>query len=420
MRATDFAAAHASIDDQAHFSNLINTGWHHDAVYEKFSDAEYRRRYEALYARMDALGLDALIVGGGPSHWSSGGGMLWLTGHFEWHGMACYVLVPRRGSPVLVYSMGGSHLESTRLVSWVADVRPSGGGRFGRVLQEAILEKGLDRGRIGHPPIDTRHRDYMPLNQFRDLVGGLPDAELVLTEDLFHELFVVKSEEELDCVRAAGRLCADAFGAMVERSRPGATEKDLRAAAAAAIYEGGGDVDFLIIGSTSTFDPHLIFGNPRPSRRVLREGDVVLNELAAGYRGYTAQIGMPIFVGRPEPSARDFFEQITLPGFLGMEKELQPGNSLSEIERAGRFFRDNGYQSRPILLHGIDLVTGPPHVYVGEAPDEEIRPGQVLMLEPNPIRADGNLGMFFGHTYIVDATGSKRVTDYPLDMVITG
>lgn len=419
MRATDFAEARSAIDDMGNFANLANTGWHHDAVYDTFSDAEYRRRYEAVYAQMDVLGLDALIVGGGPSHWSSGGGMLWLTGHWEWHAMACYVLVPRRAEPVLVYSMGGSHLESIRLVSWVTDVRPSMGGRFGSVLAEAIVDEGLERGRIGHPPIDTRHMDYMPVNQYSDLQDALPDAELVLIDDIFHELFVVKSDEELDCVRVAGRLCVDAFGAMVERARPGATEEDLRAAAASAIYEGGGDVDFLIIGSTSTNEPHLIFGNPRPSRRVLQDGDVVLNELAAGYRGYTAQIGMPIFVGEPDASARRFFDEVTLPGFLRMEAELKPGKTMNDIERAGRFFRDNGYQSRPIHLHGIDLVTGPPHVYVGHASDEVIRPAQVLMLEPNPIRADGNLGMFFGHTYIVTETGSERITDYPLDIVIT-
>src|SRR5918996_2939836 len=130
---------------------------------------------------------------------------------------------------------------------------------------------------------------------------------------------------------------------MVERARPGATEEDLRAAAASAIYEGGGEVDFLIIGSTSTHEPHLIFGNPRPSRRALKDGDVVLNELAAGYRGYTAQIGMPIFVGEPEGSARRFFEEVTLPGFLYMATELKPGAPLTNIERAGRFFREHGY-----------------------------------------------------------------------------
>jgi hypothetical protein len=43
----------------------------------------------------------------------------------------------------------------------------------------------------------------------------------------------------------------------------------------------------------------------------------------------------------------------------------------------------------------------------------------VLTLEPTPVCADGNLGMFFGHTYIVTGTGNERVTRGPLEMVIT-
>jgi Xaa-Pro dipeptidase len=419
MPSFDFAAVSSALDDSRNFASVVNTGWHHDAVYEQFSDDEYRRRYAAVAAAMDSLGLDALVVGGGPSHWSSGGGMLWLTGHFEWHAMACYLFVPRSGDPALVYSMGGSHIETVRRQSWVTDVRPSRMGAFGEVLVEIAREKGLNRARIGHTPIDARFMDYMPVNQHRTITEGLPEAEFVLIDDIFHELLRIKSDEELECVRTAGALCVDAFEAMVDRARPGATEEDLRAAAARAIYEGGGDVDFLIIASTPSADPHLIFGSPRPSKRVLEEGDLVLDELAAGYRGYTAQIGLPVFVGEPEASVRRFFEDITLPGFLRMAEEIGPGKSMEDVRAAGSFFRERNQQSRPILLHGIDLVTSAPHVFVGEAEEGVMEPGQVVMLEPNPIRPDGNLGMFFGHTFIITDTGNEMVTQRPLEMVVT-
>lgn len=420
MPPVEFADVRAALDSNANFENVVNSGWHGDAVYERFSDAEYGRRYDAVYAKMDALGLDALIVGGGPNHWSYGGGVLWLTGHFEWHGMACYLLVPRTGEPTLVYSMGGTHIESVRNQVCVSDVRPSRMGSFGAVLAEVAKEKGLASARIGHPPIDPRFRDYMPVNQYSAIVEALPDAQFALIDDIFHDLLRVKSAEELDCVRIAGQLCADAFAAMAAAARPGATEEDLRAAAAGAIYDGGGDVDFLILASTSTHDPHLVFGAPRASKRELRSGDVVINELAAGYRGYTAQIGLPIFVGEPEPSARQFFEEITLPGYLEMAKLIKAGTSTEEIREAGQFFRRHGYQSRPILLHGIDLVTAPPHIFVERTEPGVLEAGQVLTLEPNPVRPDGNLGMFFGHTYIVTETGNEMVTRGPLEMVVTG
>lgn len=417
----EFEQHNGSLDDSKVFAGITNTGWYGDAVYEQFSAAEYQRRYAAVRKRMAEAGLDVLIVGGGPNHWTFGGGMLWLTGHWEWHGMACYVVVPRDGDPVLVYSMGGSHAEATRkeVAGAVSDVRHSRGGRFGQVLAEVIKEKGLEAGTIGHPPIDPRFRDYMPVNQFNDLREALPDARVVLVEEFFHDLLVVKSDEELACIRTAGQLSVAAFDAMVDAARPGVAEWELRAAAASAIHAGGGDVDFLILGATSTHDPHMVFGNPRPSGRVLREGDVVINELAAGYRGYTTQIGMPIFVGEPEPSAARFFDEVCLPGFLHMAEQLKAGTTLEDLRRAGGFFRDHGAQSRPIHLHGIDLVSAEPHVYADHAGDEALAAGQVVVLEPNPIRADGNLGLFFGHTYIITDSGAELVTPHAFDRIVT-
>ncbi|MBO0891046.1 MAG: aminopeptidase P family protein [Acidothermales bacterium] len=409
-----------SLDSSKVFNDITDTGWFGDAVYEKFSPAEYDRRYAATRARMEELGVDALIVGGGPNHWTFGGGMLWLTGHWEWHGMACYLLVPREGEPTLVYSMGGTHLEATRREVSIADVRHSRGGHFGAVLAEVAKEKNLDSARIGHPPIDPRHGDYMPVNQLQALKDGLPDAEIVLLDEMFHDLLVTKSEEEMECVRQAGRLCVAALDAMVERARPGVTEWELRAAAASAILAGGGDIDFLILAATSTHDPHAVFGSPRPSGRVLREGDVIVDELAAGYRGYTAQVGMPIFVGDAEPSTAKFYDEVCLPGYLQMRDAIKPGNTLADVHRAGSYFREHGAQSRPILLHGIDLVSSRPHIFIDSFDDEPITPGQVLMLEPNPIRMDGNLGMFLGQTFIIHTDGVENVTEHSLERIVTG
>ena len=76
------------LDQSLPFANMRDTPYYRDAVWEQFSKAEYDRRYRALRAKMHQHKLDALIVPGGPSHWSFGGGMLWLTGHWDWHALA--------------------------------------------------------------------------------------------------------------------------------------------------------------------------------------------------------------------------------------------------------------------------------------------------------------------------------------------
>ena len=412
------------LDQSLPFANMRETPYYRDCVWEQFSKQEYDRRYAALRAKMREAKLDAIIAPGGPSHWSFGGAMLWLTGHWEWHALAAYVLVPLDGEPTLIYSMGGTHAEAVRrqVDVVVKDVRHSRNGRYSDIMVERLRELKLERGRIGLMEVDPRHNDYMPVNQYEVLRHNLPDAELVFTKGFLHELLSIHSEEELECVRKAGKLCEDAMNAMVARAKPGAKEYELRAAAGAAILEGGGDIDFLIIGSTPMDNPALIFGNPRPSARELKKGDIIIMELAAGYRGYTAQIGSPLCLGEPNDMVRNFWEKITLPGYRKIVAEIAPGRPVENMRQASKFFRANGYQSRPTQVHGIDLVTDKPHVVAEHVSAEDfeqvLKPGMIIMAEPNPISADGLFGIFLGHTFIVTDNGHEVVDKFPLEIAV--
>src|SRR6516162_3053624 len=173
-----WAVLRTQLDRNQPFNTMRGTPYYRDAVYEQFSKQEYARRYAALREKMRAEKLDAVIVPGGPSHWSFGGGMLWLTGHWEWHALCCYVLVPLEGEPTLIYSMGGTHAEAVRRETEgaLADVRGSRGGRYADVMVERLKELKLERGRIGLLEIDPRHRDYLPVNQYNVLRDARLDA----------------------------------------------------------------------------------------------------------------------------------------------------------------------------------------------------------------------------------------------------
>ncbi|HET8999820.1 MAG TPA: M24 family metallopeptidase [bacterium] len=418
-----FDAIRSTLDQGATFARMRGTPYYEDAVYERFSEGEYRRRYERTRAKMDRMGLDGLIVCGGPNHWSYGSGLFWLTNHREWHALTLYLLVPREGDPTLLYGMGGTHIEAIRRAVAVKDVRPAGRGQFAQILVERIRELQLEEGRLGITVIDPRYGDYLPVNQYRTLTEALPAARMEFVGDFFHEFLVMKSAEELERVRRAGDLCAAATLAMVEAARPGVPEYALKAAAAHAILAGGGEIDFLIIGSTPMDRPRMVFGSPRPSARRLQRGDLVLNELAAGYEGYTAQVGVPICVGAPTDQVRRMFDEVVLPGFNLLAAELRPGNSFEGLREKAQFFRQKGYQSRPTILHGLDLVSHAPDVSVeavhADPEDKVMKPGMTLMLEPNPITPDGLLGLFFGHTFIITDSGNERLgTQVPLDLMV--
>ncbi|HLW47937.1 MAG TPA: M24 family metallopeptidase [bacterium] len=418
-----FSAAREHLDDGRYFGRLAGTPYYHDAIYERFSADEHARRLVRTREKMARLGLDGLIACGGPNHWSYGAGVFWLTGHREWHALSVYLYVPRDGEPALVYGMGGTHIEATRRAVAVRDVRPASAGQFGDVLAAVAREHGHAGGRIGIAVIDPRYGDYLPHNQYRRLTAELPDARVELVGDFFHEFLVVKSAEEQARVRRAGELCVRALRAVRDAAHPGVAEYELKAAAASAILGGGGELDFLIIGSTPMADPSMVFGNPRPSGRRLRSGDLILNELAAGYEGYTAQIGIPICLGRPADRVRRMWDEVARPGFELLAAELRPGNTFDAMQRRTGFFRERGYQSRPIVMHGIDLTSHAPDVRVdgvhAEPEDRVMRPGMELMLEPNPITPDGLLGLFYGHTFLITPTGRELVTGgLPEDLLV--
>ena len=210
--------------------------------------------------------------------------------------------------------------------------------------------------------------------------------------------------------------------AMVARARPGVKEYELRAAAGAAILEGGGDIDFLIIGSTPMANPAMVFGNPRPSGA--RAAKRRHHQYGAGRRLSRLHRAdrLTDLPGEPTEMVKKFWNDITLPGYQRIVAEIAPGKPVEAMRTASKFFRDNGYQSRPTQCHGIDLVTDKPHVVAehvsAEKFEEVLKPGMVIMAEPNPITPDGLFGIFLGHTFIVTDTGHEVVDDFPLEIAV--
>jgi Xaa-Pro aminopeptidase len=145
-------------------------------------------------------------------------------------------------------------------------------------------------------------------------------------------------------------------------------------------------------------------------------------ELAAGYNGLSAQIGSPITLGPPTDMVRKFWDEITLPGYRKIIAEIKPGNATDNMRLASRFFRERGVQSRPTQVHGIDIVTDKPHVFAERTEADEIdkvlKPGMIIMAEPNPITPDGMFGIFLGHTFIVSGEGHECVDNFPLEIAV--
>ena len=424
--ANDWNDIRYKLDNSERFDAIYNSPWYSDAVYDKFSAGEYKRRHAAARRIMERDGYDAIVFTGSSNIYSHGAGVTWASGLFDQRGMCQYLVLPRVGEPTLVYPHPGCHIEAARKMVSIQDVRGGEHGHYGKVVAERLIELGLQNGRIAIAAADRTGPEFMGMNAYNELRRYLPQAMFMFLPLLLHELAHRKSPEELRAMQKAGELAIRALEAVAAAARPGVRDYQLEAAATHAVMNGGGRVHLLMLASTSMNDPRLIFPNPNPSARVLKEGDIILCELAMSYMGYSAKIGHPVSVGAPTKRYRDFFRNVVIGGYKAIRDELKPGAPLEKVRAvAARTFRDRGAQSRPICMHGLDLITSVPFVSVdevkGQAYDMVMQPGATYSIEITPVSLDGTFGIFFARSFAITGSGRMELTPYPLeDIIVAG
>jgi Xaa-Pro aminopeptidase len=419
----DWNKVRRDLDKSDNFEAISNSPWYTDAVYEKFSDAEFARRHESARKLMARDGLDALILTGGPDIYSHGSGVTWGSGLIDDRGMCQYMVLPLKGEPTLIYPHYGCHIEAARKQVSVRDVRSGQHGKYGKAVAERLTELGLQKGRIGITAANRTGPEYMGVQAYEDLRKLLPQATFVFCPTLLHELTYRKGPEELKAMAKAGQLAIKALEAVKAAAKPGVREYQLAGAVANAVLGAGGRYHLLMIGSTSMHDPKLIFPNPNPSGRVLKEGDIILSELAMSYMGYSAKIGHPVSVGRPTEKYQAFFKDVVVAGFKEIRALLKPGTTLEDVRKVGaQAFRKRGAQSRPTIMHGLDLITSVPFIRADrvrtEPYDATMQPGMTYNIEITPVDKEGVFGIFYSRSFAITQSGHDDLTPYPVDEIL--
>ena len=122
---------------------------------------------------------------------------------------------------------------------------------------------------------------------------------------------------------------------------------------------------------------------------------------------------------------RKFWEEITLPGYNKIVAEMLPGKNAEAMRKASRVLPRQGRASRG--RRSATASTSSPTIRTsasdhigGIESDMILKPGMIIMAEPNPITADGMFGIFLGHTFIITDTGHEVVDEFPLEIAVAG
>jgi methionyl aminopeptidase len=236
-----------------------------------------------------------------------------------------------------------------------------------------------------------------------------------------------KSARELDLMRQAGRINAQALAAMRAAAQPGVTTRQLDLIAERVIVAQNGVPSFKGYPgpypypntTTVSVNEELVHGIPGP--RVLREGDLASLDCGTIYQGYHADSAISVGVGQMSELAQHLLtvtEQALYAGIAFM----RPGKRTGDVAVAMQEFVEfhGFYMVRNYTSHGIGRhMHEDPEVryYVKPGSGMLLRPGMTIALEPmvlvgtpetserpdqwTVVSADGSLTAHFEHTVAV-------------------
>ncbi len=242
----------------------------------------------------------------------------------------------------------------------------------------------------------------------------------------------LKTPEEVAVMAQASRVVAEVLEILRQAVRPGVTtdeldklaESEIRARGAQPAFKGYRGYPKTLCASINEQVVHGI-----PSKRVLKEGDIIGLDLGAIVGGFYGDSAVTVGVGSIADKTSRLVRVTEEALALGIERAVV-GNRLSDISHAVQRHVENAGFSvvTEFVGHGIgrqlhEEPQVPNYGKPGQGP--RLSPGMVLAIEPmvnmggpavrvlddrwTAVTADGSLSAHFEHTIAIQASGPARI-----------
>ena len=351
-----------------------------------FSAAEFRARIRRLQEAMAAAGLDALLLTTPPDVFYVTG---FLTRFWESPARPWFVVVPEQGDPVAVIPAIGADLMGR---TWVADIRtwaaPDPVDDGVSLLADTLAAFVPETGAVGVPMgLETQLR--MPLGDYAQVTERLAPRRVVDATAVVQRVREVKSEAEVDKIRAACAVADRAFARVPEFARAGVPLDAVFRAFQIALLEAGADWVSYVAGGAGPggYGDVISPADARP----LRPGDVLMLDTGAVLEGYFCDFDRNFSIGPAGDAAKRAHAALYAATEAALAA-LRPGMRAKDLHRvmvdalvaAG---------AKPLggrLGHGLglSLTEWPSLSALDRTP---LREGMVLTLEPGVEIAPGRI-----------------------------
>lgn len=356
-------------------------------------------RMDRARARMDDLGIDALLCSVGPD-------LPYLTGYEAMPLERLTMLVVRRGEPAVLIV---PRLEAPRVVArpdvFAIDAWDETDDPVERVCAHA---RGARRVAIGD---QTWARFVLALQR------SLPDAQLSSASEVMGPLRVVKDDEEIRRLQAAASVVDEVAVAMRTRPFAGRTEHDVHRELVQRMLDGGHErANFAIVAS----GPNAASPHHDPTDRVIGAGDIVLCDFGGSRNGYCSDITRMYSVGEPTAEVRDAYAALVEAQEAAVRSAVvgAPCESVDRVARDLLGAAGLGEYFVHRTGHGIGID---PHEdpYLVAGNRDALVAGHAFSIEPG-VYVTGEFGMRLEDIVVATDAGPVRLNQAPRDLAIVG
>ncbi|MDA8297903.1 MAG: type I methionyl aminopeptidase [Actinomycetota bacterium] len=244
---------------------------------------------------------------------------------------------------------------------------------------------------------------------------------------------MIRTNDELDKMRKAGRVVAEIIDKTRAFVRPGVTTRQVDAVAREVLAQRGARSNFLNyhgFPAVICTSPNDMIVHGIPGDYVVKEGDLLSVDCGAIIEGYHGDAAYTMAVGEVSAVARRLIEVTEQALWAGID-QMHEGNRLHDIGRAVQQVAEGAGFSvvRKYVGHAIGTAMHEepqvPNYWPG-SPGPKLKVGNVFAVEPmvnvggpdtielddgwSVITADGSLSAHFEHTIAITKDGPEVFT----------
>ncbi|NLC70705.1 MAG: aminopeptidase P family protein [Desulfuromonadaceae bacterium] len=277
-----------------------------------------------------------------------------------------------------------------------------------RTMVEGAVAGLRERGfrKVG---FEADHLVFSRLEKLR--CQSAPDLEWVPLGSEIRPLRGVKSSREVEIIRAAALLNAEAFEEIQAMIRPGISERRLALELEFALKRRGGEekaFDFIVASGERGAMPHGL-----ASEKILGADEMITIDFGIRRHGYHSDETVTVGLGRPPERLMQAYDVVLTAHDLAV-KCLEPGKSLKEVDAVAReHIRSHGFGEffGHGLGHGVGLEVHEFPVLSPRSEDVAVE-GMVVTIEPG-IYIFGLGGIRIEDMVVVTADGCELLTTIP-------